>query len=513
MPQQSSNRIARSGFSIGAGLWAAVYSYIAPRGLGVDGFLFKDPGVNWAQGNGFVWVASPCVPNLTPEFPAFPSPHAYLYALHCLLFGVSDYANVFFDLALWTLRSWLLLEVLLYALPESALRVKLLLTGFILAFLPFTPNFDRPEELSMALFFISALCLLRLTSPYKVFAAFLIAGLNAMTLQYGGLLNLAYLFALSIPEQLYGKGGRGNASPDWTALFHPSFLFQVALGTLLIPVVMTGIFLSIDPASIDKFLIGAFNPETFGSLSQQNYYLNTLAFIIGVGWFSIIGWATYLAIAVISVAFLAAHFNGDEPRLLMGLYAGTIAGVCIATVIFFPSKYYYAWFAAVCTLAFFACAIRGSALRFRHRIAVLVSITALLAAVGLPRVVRGAYARFVTRDAYFQAVVTAAELCRSIPEDVYIAASPRAYFLFKAHHWRTCDINDLQQEFEKIGCVVGQGVRWAERADSLHTLPLVFSPDAFRPVHLTPSETWQPFLSNPFLRTDDMWEFDFYARK
>ncbi|HEY0757681.1 MAG TPA: hypothetical protein VGD59_00300 [Acidisarcina sp.] len=139
--------------------WTGFIAFFGPDFGGVDAYIFRDAGCNYAAGRGFVAASLPNNVAIIPAklFAAYPPGSPLLFAPVAYLFGCGPLTGTFYNLALLTLLGAM---VVCYLPPGTPARPQRLIGAAIVgATLPgglfiTDLSLDRPEPLSLLIFFL-----------------------------------------------------------------------------------------------------------------------------------------------------------------------------------------------------------------------------------------------------------------------------------------------------------------------------------------------------------------------
>jgi hypothetical protein len=492
-------------FSGMAGL-IIVSFFVGPRGLQIDGFTFKDAAVNWALGHGLVGVSTDCNPTLIPLLSEFPSTYTLLYALHAKVVGIGDYENLFFNLLICGFRAWLLFELIIKRFfTASSVQYQYLGTILIIIFFIYSPTYDRPEELSLGIFLLSVWIYLYWNSPYKLFVVFILAGMNAATVLFGGGLNGVYLAVIVGCE-------KWSASKQWFP--NISEISQILIGFFLIPLTNVAICLWLDPDSGYRYFQASTTPYNLWFLDGDYVKIFRLVFLMGISTSlvlgSLIGCASII-IGVLVVKFILPKTALRVPALIM------ITGIIIViTVIYLVGigKVAYQNLTIFSTIVLFSYFYYRFQTHQKNQFLIIL-LFAFTILAGVPRTLRDIYSRLKTKQGYENAAFAAANYHAVIPQEEYIILDHKNYFLFKIYHWRVGQY-DSHLDTTQFKYVALLSTKLA-LDKSLFTLPSNaisrFNKIDYKLIYESENPAFSNTLDNILMRPDDYWEFNLYGKK
>jgi hypothetical protein len=436
-------------FAIGVLGWVTVYSSIAPRGLAEDNFVYKDPAVSWALGEGLVTVTTHPNPTLTPKLNELPPIYTLLFAGYTRLVGIGDMQNTYFDLLLYILRTFLCFELLVMRwLAQATWWQRVMMTGLMLIWLPFASNYDRPEELSAILALLSLFIYTETAYRYRLGVAFLLAGINLTNLVFGGLMNLAFLCAIFTLEKSL-KHGR----------FFPNLneFFQIMLGYLVPLVVAVTAMVMQDSDAMARYFAASSDPYNFWLFNKESDTLSralsthNITQLIQIGLFYGVNGFVFWELG--SVYW---HNTNKRVRLGIGIFSFGIVTVLGLVVLIAPFKMYYMFLASYTLWVFFVYAQQLLGVQFVRVEAVARWCNVALVLVTLPRVAGDVYVRAFQHDAYHESREAAKVICKNLDPNEFLLLSGKSYFLFKPYHHRIGHIKNWLEDLDNAAHFVVQ---------------------------------------------------------
>jgi hypothetical protein len=183
-------------FAVATGVWLVFLLISPPRFPGGDITCFKDPGINWALGNGLVETITPSNPTLTPLFYSnYPPLFPMLYGLYVYLFGSSEKTDEIFDFALAAIASVLFWFFLTPRYGDQrSYWIALLIALVLIASLtvgPFWTQRERPDMLGVIMFILSLFIIRNQQTSPRVYLAGFLAGVGCWISPFVFLLNCA----------------------------------------------------------------------------------------------------------------------------------------------------------------------------------------------------------------------------------------------------------------------------------------------------------------------------------
>ncbi|MEO7933692.1 MAG: hypothetical protein ABIT76_11095 [Chthoniobacterales bacterium] len=250
---------------LGFGLWLTIILLTPPRIPSGDLICFKDPGINFARGEGLVERLSPAHHSLTPQFYSnYPPLAPYLYGFYVKVAGVSAKADEVFDFltsSLAGLMFWFYIAPRFCSKRDSIACLCLL--GLLLLLLPIGPFWtqrERPDSLSFAVMLGSLMIFRGPLSEKRIFLTMLVAGVNGLISPFGFVMNCGVIMAMVMVKTL----------PKYQAkeisISRILRLAAAAVAGVVIPLV--GLFVIQwlnDPSAISRFATNASGKSTNGT--------------------------------------------------------------------------------------------------------------------------------------------------------------------------------------------------------------------------------------------------------
>ncbi len=240
-------------FAAGLTFWIVIYTLLPPPVPGVDTFLFRDPGCNWAAGRGLTAVSVPHEDYVAPRLFASYTPGApLLYGFAAKLFGCSARLNGLYDLFWGALLCALLLAAFRQAGQQHAkwqgtwaavLLVIVLPTGIS------TADYERPE---LPALFLLAMALFAWRGRSAPVRSALLIGWNGIVFlihPFAGLVGLAMLTFLLYRQQ-------GQAAEKLGALLGGLLIFGVVVAASVL------YMQHLDPTAVSRFVHHAMGQGT-----------------------------------------------------------------------------------------------------------------------------------------------------------------------------------------------------------------------------------------------------------
>lgn len=495
---------------VGCGIffWATLYAFIAPQSLGTDFFPFKDTAINFAQGRGLVAVSTIDNPTLDYLYYSnYPPLFPILYGLYAWAVGIGAYQNTYFSLLIQSLNALLIWRVLIAgALRTAATSLKVTAALLVVILIPATINYDRPEELSLCLFLLSAAAFDRLTRTASfstaTAAAAGLAGVNVMVSPFCGTVAALGLWCLIAGRAL-------PVSPR-----HPSLVQLTAVFILCAAVA----------PSLVAVATGLIDAEAFPRFwrhvqAQQSARLSVAVWLqtaVSTGTLGLIGLSSFAFCFFMTVS--ASMYEAFHRRFYAAALVGGLA-LTMLVLLLLAQKVYYVYFSCWILLAVYAgvCTERGQ-IRLHH--ACTVGLLAGLMLIYSPRLTRELYARATSAEAYRQAEREVDALAAELEPDSFAAVSQQYYFFIKPRHFRVCDthISLFTHADTRIRYVVVGGETYLTDSAAAHSSASMLVPSipqwtknepfvlrrtptdvrvpqtAFERLMLRPSDLWSPFL-------------------
>lgn len=426
-------------FAVAAAVWLIIILLSPPRFPGGDITCFKDPGVNWALGNGLVEVVTPSNPTLTPAFysnypPLFPA----LYGMYVSLVGASEKTDEIFDFIIAATASlvfWLFLTPR-YA-DQRRYWIAVCMALILIATLPVGPFWtqrERPDMLGFILLILSFFVIRRHQSCRRAFLAGLIAGVGGLVSPFVFLMNIVGLgvifFITSISRPLCPRvqgasfvklicaAGLGFALPVVGLLVFQWFNYPDALNRLA---------LNATGSSTDgKAGLGYFTALLSGDLSA---YLEAFSRYSSIRYKWMISHLIFIVTALFVVSILLFQSNDR----LKGISAGIILS-CFALIPILLFPYQPCYMSLSAAIAVLLCATVYCRIR-KHVLMTGYLSLASVAFIGIATgsyMVRDFFNAFRVQDSYVHAMAQVAEAkLASGDSRPLVATTAHFYFLFK----------------------------------------------------------------------------------
>lgn len=210
--------------------WFVVDGFVLPPNFGgIDIYYFKDAGINFAQGRGFVTRFTFGNPSFEYQaYATYPPVYPLLFGFFVKLFGTSAFTNQIFNSAV----SFFLGAAGFLALKPLALGYRPRRAPYILAAIFasavfigfFFPETDRPDGLGVCFGLLALMVLNRGASRQNEFVAGALCGIALVTSPFAGIWASIAL-ALVVVARHYPKGGLRRV---------PARLSLAASGALLV---------------------------------------------------------------------------------------------------------------------------------------------------------------------------------------------------------------------------------------------------------------------------------------
>jgi hypothetical protein len=416
--------------------WFAFILSSPPRIPEGDLIVFKDPGINFAQGAGLVERLSPSNHSLQPRFYSnYPPLYPALYGCYVAVAGVGAKANELFNF------SWSALAAILYwycMVPRNRSISSqwlwfsaLFLTVALMPVGPFWTGRERPDALGFAIMLASLLALRQGSSGWWVFLAALIVGINSLISPFAFVMTCSVLGWMLIV-------GDSSASAFGELRKRGLFKLLSVLG-LGIALPLASLFLVqwlCDPESVGRFAASATGRATGGTGGLGGF----LKLLSGdfAGYFS--GFSSYQSLSfkwrLAHLGFIALVVLGLLFRRLVrqkdvriGVQFLAMFAFALFPMLVFPYQpYYVAMTAGMIPVLFAAFIPENDASRLR----VMVASLAFLALLALPFTAREFIIARQSQSSYARMARTVADL-RPAPgrPPLVVATSPSTYFFFK----------------------------------------------------------------------------------
>jgi hypothetical protein len=360
-PAVASFNVWKIGWIAGiAGLlvWVVVFLVLPPRIPSGDLICFKDPGINFAHGEGLVARLNPGNPTLEPKiYSNYPPLFPILYGYFVRAFGVSPKADQCFDLltsAAACLVFWFF--VIQKKSGRTIVRAAILLLCVVLIMMPTGPFWtqrERPDALGFCLILMSIMLLQSRRLEWSFLSAGVVGGINCCLSPYAFLLNCVALLLFGI-QRFATEATAGRLSFRRTVLCLTSGLVGGALpiGLLLMVSYM------VDPDATSRFLANALGGATGGQAGlgyflalmkgDVAHYLSAFARFDSIRYKSM---AAHLVVTFVAAGlFVAWNFRQITGSIARWI-ACAIVLIALIPVVLFPYQPCYMSFTATVMVA------------------------------------------------------------------------------------------------------------------------------------------------------------------
>ncbi len=476
--------------------WFFLFAWISPEFGGIDTYIFKDAGSNWAQGHGFV---TSFVLGSKDSFPhlyaCYPPGYPFLWGVFAKLFGVGAYQNTFFNLTIAWICSYLwykTLKAYFKTLPASYCKWGIFLVlSILIPSAMLETGKDRPEALSLCFILLS---LFLVQKPFSrrlfLFQSFMV-GLNTLISPFGAILHLWVLLVFYRAKLLKLK------------------LVLHLLLMVTIPIFITGVFFYVwDATFLERFLEhsaknGSGLGAVFNMIRAGNYF-EVLKNILFKPSLSALSGQLALFAILVCFPFLFLWKSIQEKSLSYFWNSLLILSLCLFPLIIFPNQSNYLIFGRTVAMAVVLWTLMKKPALKKKYAPVIGIVFFLLFLAKIPFLVRDVGIRISNRDSFQRAQAQADKLHALIKPTEKIAVWPSLYFLFKPQ-FEVIDLYWIPPQFEKIPSYLV--LSYAESGDP--TQP-IFPKNVSRP----PSPPlWAPklpqpteFFGLPISKSSNTWE-------
>lgn len=499
-------------------VWIILYACIAPPFGGVNVFIFKDAGANLALTHRFESIPAPFFDgNPAPRFFSWYTPlYPLSYGVWASAFGVSPYANAYFELALAAVALGLALALALPFTRGSLLRRWLLLAAVMT--LPAGGVFyatDRPEILGYAMSLGLLIAWTRSTAFRHSAVGIGASSLVFLAHPFAGIMMLIATCYLTLTDP------RSPGAADSLGL-----RVRTTLGGLAVFLAVLGVC-GVTLFAIDPQALGRFSHHALGSSSGAGVIRNIGSFGDLIP-FYVTQWrhaflgssitsltmAGSLVVCAAALLLFAIRMLIDakdrSARLRDGLFACFLFGLILIPVLVFPRQNnYYSLTRALVPMVILASGSNAAVfLRTRDAPAILLMIGWLCC---LPSLIVNVTTRTENLDSYRHAAL-GMPLLSGIATDDLVAASPALYYLLKTVHPKLVGIDyvDAGNDAAVKALVVGHAAlpprgRRAPVKEDLQPLRWRAVSDASEPVLVS-------ILGRQLMRSQWGWNFNVYTR-
>ena len=274
---RNSLRHADSGFLLlSCGVLAIAWLFIdglllPPSFAGTDIYYFKDPGINWATGLGFVSRFTFGNPTFDYKIYAiYPPAYPALFGLVTKLLGVSVSTSQIFNAALGVAlgsAGFLALKPMLVREPLRGATVGLAVVVFAALVINgyYLPTADRPDGLGVCLGLLALVALRRFASASGECIAGVLCGAALLTSPFAGIWSTIAVSIVVFDRHFYAAG-------LWR---YVGRALVVGAGAIVVLTAAVGLFALLLPGWLPTF-VGVLTGQSTGNETGGGYFLSLL---------------------------------------------------------------------------------------------------------------------------------------------------------------------------------------------------------------------------------------------